>query len=80
MLAALFFVPAMNLAGIPPLSGFIGKLGLMRAGVADGGGWAWVLVAGSAATSLLTLYVVARYGTSPSGAPPRRARPPPARS
>lgn len=32
----------------------------MRAGVADGGGWAWLLVAGSAATSLLTLYVVAK--------------------
>ncbi|WP_030734897.1 Na+/H+ antiporter subunit D [Streptomyces griseus] len=60
MLALLFFVPAMNLAGIPPLSGFIGKLGLMRAGVADGSAWAWVLVAGSAATSLLTLYVVAK--------------------
>lgn len=60
VLAALFFVPAMNLAGIPPLSGFIGKLGLMRAGVADGGVWAWILVAGSVATSLLTLYVMAK--------------------
>ncbi|MEI7032803.1 Na+/H+ antiporter subunit D [Streptomyces pratensis] len=60
ILALLFFVPAMNLAGIPPLSGFIGKLGLMRAGVADGGAWAWVLVAASAATSLLTLYVAAK--------------------
>ncbi len=36
LLAVLFFVPAMNLAGIPPLSGFIGKLGLLEAGVADG--------------------------------------------
>ncbi|MEU3653657.1 Na+/H+ antiporter subunit D [Streptomyces sp. NPDC032161] len=60
LLAALFFVPAMNLAGIPPLSGFIGKLGLMRAGVEDGGAWAWLLVIGSAVTSLLTLYVVAK--------------------
>ncbi|QHY97135.1 Na(+)/H(+) antiporter subunit D [Streptomyces sp. S4.7] len=60
VLAVLFFVPAMNLAGIPPLSGFIGKLGLMRAGVADGGVWAWALVIGSAVTSLLTLYVMAK--------------------
>ncbi|MFE7424579.1 MULTISPECIES: Na+/H+ antiporter subunit D [unclassified Streptomyces] len=60
LLAVLFFVPAMNLAGIPPLSGFIGKLGLMRAGVEDGGAWAWLLVVGSAVTSLLTLYVVAK--------------------
>jgi multicomponent Na+:H+ antiporter subunit D len=60
LLAVLFFVPAMNLAGIPPLSGFIGKLGLMRAGVADGGVWAWILVAGASVTSLLTLYVMAK--------------------
>ncbi|QNE74238.1 Na+/H+ antiporter subunit D [Streptomyces finlayi] len=60
VLAVLFFVPAMNLAGIPPLSGFIGKLGLVRAGVADGGAMAWILVAGSVATSLLTLYVMAK--------------------
>lgn len=60
LLAVLFFVPAMNFAGIPPLSGFIGKLGLMRAGVADGSAWAWVLVAGATVTSLLTLYVMAK--------------------
>ncbi|MFE7750192.1 Na+/H+ antiporter subunit D [Streptomyces sp. NPDC057428] len=60
LLAVLFFIPAMNLAGIPPLSGFIGKLGLMQAGVADGGVWAWILVAGASVTSLLTLYVMAK--------------------
>ncbi|MEU1280118.1 Na+/H+ antiporter subunit D [Streptomyces sp. NPDC005805] len=60
LLGVLFFVAAMNLAGVPPLSGFIGKLQLMRAGVADAGAWAWLLVAGSAVTSLLTLYVVAK--------------------
>ncbi|MEU2474845.1 Na+/H+ antiporter subunit D [Streptomyces sp. NPDC012842] len=60
LLALLFFVPAMNFAGIPPFSGFIGKLGLMRAGVSDGGVWAWTLVAGATVTSLLTLYVMAK--------------------
>ncbi|MBL1291103.1 Na+/H+ antiporter subunit D [Streptomyces sp. For3] len=60
LLAALFFVPAMNFAGIPPFSGFIGKLGLMRAGVSDGSVWAWILVAGATVTSLLTLYVMAK--------------------
>ena len=33
LLAVLFFVPAMNLAGIPPFSGFIGKVGLLQAAV-----------------------------------------------
>lgn len=60
VLGVLFFVPAMNLAGIPPLSGFVGKLGLLRAGVADGSPLALLLVVGSVATSLLTLYAMAK--------------------
>lgn len=60
LLAIVFFIPAMNLAGIPPLSGFLGKLGLLRAGVDDGGVLAYVLVAGGTATSLLTLYALAK--------------------
>ncbi|MCL2464165.1 MAG: Na+/H+ antiporter subunit D [Micrococcales bacterium] len=60
VLAVLFFVPAMNLAGIPPLSGFLGKLGLIEAGVAVGTPLAWVVVAGSVLTSLLTLYALIR--------------------
>jgi multicomponent Na+:H+ antiporter subunit D len=63
LLAVLFFVPAMNLAGIPPLSGFIGKLGLLEAGVADGSPLALTLVAGGVVTSLLTLLAVARVWT-----------------
>ncbi|WP_415830759.1 Na+/H+ antiporter subunit D, partial [Janibacter anophelis] len=60
VLAILFFVPAMNLAGIPPFSGFVGKVGLLQAGAADGGAVAWTLVVGSVVTSLLTLYAVAK--------------------
>ncbi|ABS01535.1 multicomponent Na+:H+ antiporter subunit D [Kineococcus radiotolerans] len=60
LLAVLFFVPAMNLAGIPPFSGFLGKLGLLQAGVDVGTTSAYVLVAGGVLTSLLTLYAIAK--------------------
>jgi multicomponent Na+:H+ antiporter subunit D len=70
LLAVLFFVPAMNLAGIPPLSGFIGKLGLLQAGVADGSPLALTLVAGGVVTSLLTLLAVARVWTRAFWRPP----------
>ncbi|SDY50807.1 multisubunit sodium/proton antiporter, MrpD subunit [Micromonospora pattaloongensis] len=60
VLAVLFFLPALNLAGIPPFSGFLGKLGLLQAGVAVGGWLAWAVVAGGTLTSLLTLYAVMR--------------------
>ncbi|MCW4351804.1 Na+/H+ antiporter subunit D [Hoyosella sp. YIM 151337] len=63
LLALIFFIPALNLGGIPPFSGFIGKVALVQAGVDDAGVLAWVLVFGSIATSLLTLYVVARIWT-----------------
>ncbi|MFG2055012.1 Na+/H+ antiporter subunit D [Micromonospora sp. NPDC048930] len=60
LLAVLFFVPAMNLSGIPPFSGFLGKLGLLQAGVAAGGTLPAVLVAAGTLTSLLTLYAASR--------------------
>ncbi|MBO0855620.1 MAG: Na+/H+ antiporter subunit D [Nocardia sp.] len=59
-LALLFGVPALNLGGIPPFSGFIGKVRLLQAGAADGSVLAWILVVGSVLTSLLTLYALAR--------------------
>ncbi|WP_190394182.1 Na+/H+ antiporter subunit D [Nocardiopsis quinghaiensis] len=60
VLAVLFFIPAMSLGGIPPLSGFLGKVGLLQAGVAAGTPLAYTLVGTSVLTSLLTLYVIAR--------------------
>ncbi|MEO6123448.1 MAG: Na+/H+ antiporter subunit D [Ilumatobacteraceae bacterium] len=51
-LAALFVIPALSLAGIPPLSGFVGKLGLITAGLDAGDG---ILVAVAITCSLLTL-------------------------
>jgi multicomponent Na+:H+ antiporter subunit D len=60
LLAVLFFVPAMNLAGIPPFSGFLGKLGLLQAGVQLGTPLAYALVIGGVLTSLLTLLAIAR--------------------
>jgi multicomponent Na+:H+ antiporter subunit D len=52
-LALLFLVPAFSLAGIPPLSGFWGKLVLVRAGLDAG---QYVATAVALAVSLLTLY------------------------
>ncbi|MEJ7650966.1 MAG: Na+/H+ antiporter subunit D [Nakamurella sp.] len=59
-LAVLFFIPAMNLGGVPPFSGFLGKVGLVEAGIATGSVTAIVVVAGGALTSLLTLLAIVR--------------------
>ncbi|MFC4396853.1 MULTISPECIES: Na+/H+ antiporter subunit D [Micrococcaceae] len=60
MLALLFFIPGMNLAGIPPFSGFLGKVGLLQAGIELGTPLAYALVIGGVVTSLLTLLAIAR--------------------
>ncbi|MCX6519037.1 MAG: proton-conducting transporter membrane subunit [Actinobacteria bacterium] len=51
-LAALFLIPALSLAGLPPFSGFLGKYALVRAGFEDG---RWVIVTVALVGSLLTL-------------------------
>lgn len=58
LIAVLYFIPAINLGGIPPFSGFIGKIMLMQAGAERGDLMAWLLIGGAVATSLLTLYVM----------------------
>ncbi len=52
-LAVLFLLAALALAGLPPLSGFFAKLGLVRAGLAQGH---YLIVAVALGVSLLTLF------------------------
>ncbi|KAF1699416.1 monovalent cation/H+ antiporter subunit D [Pseudoxanthomonas jiangsuensis] len=56
----LFLLAAVSLAGLPPLSGFIGKLLLLGAVPAGATPWVWTLVLGS---SFLMLVGLARAGT-----------------
>jgi multicomponent Na+:H+ antiporter subunit D len=60
ILGVLFFLPAMNLAGIPPLSGFVAKVALLQAAAAVGGVGAYCLLAAMLMTSLLTLYAMTK--------------------
>lgn len=72
--AALFLVAALSLAGIPPLSGFVGKLAIIDAGFAAGTN---TIVAVSLVVSLLTLFSMTKiwngvfWGTPehPTGTP-----------
>ena len=57
LLALLFFIPAMSLAGIPPLSGFFAKLALVQAGL---GADQYAMVAVALIVSPLTLYSMTR--------------------
>lgn len=80
VIAVLFFVPAINLAGIPPLSGFVGKVGLLEAGAQVGTPVVYVLLGGSVVTSLLTLYAMVKawnkafWQPAPRPLPARRVR------
>jgi multicomponent Na+:H+ antiporter subunit D len=53
VVALLFLLPALSLAGLPPLSGFFVKLGLVQAGLLQG---QYAMVAVSLGVSVLTLY------------------------
>jgi multicomponent Na+:H+ antiporter subunit D len=60
LLAALFLVPALSLAGMPPLSGFFAKLSLVQAGL---GSRQYAIVAVALMVGLLTLFSVTRLWT-----------------
>ena len=52
LVGMLFLLPALSLAGVPPFSGFVGKLALVDAGI---GASAWVITGVSLAVSIMTL-------------------------
>ena len=60
LIAVLYFIPAINLGGIPPLSGFIGKIALFETAASVGTPIMMVLIVGGIVTSLLTLYALMR--------------------
>lgn len=60
LVAVFFLIPALNLGGIPPFSGFIGKLALFEATAQQGAPLGYVLIGAGALVSLLTLYALAR--------------------
>jgi multicomponent Na+:H+ antiporter subunit D len=60
LIALLYFIPAINLGGLPPFSGFIGKFALFDAAAQVGTPLMIVLIVGGVITSLLTLYTLMR--------------------
>ncbi|NPV07671.1 MAG: Na+/H+ antiporter subunit D [Anaerolineae bacterium] len=60
VLAFVFLVPALSLAGLPPLSGFFAKLLLVRAGIEAA---QYAMVAVALAVSILTLYSMMKIWT-----------------
>ena len=63
LVAVLFALPALSLAGVPPFSGFVAKLALLRAGAGAGTWLAYGVTGVAVLTSLLTLYAMARVWT-----------------
>ncbi|MBL3687278.1 Na+/H+ antiporter subunit D [Leucobacter zeae] len=60
LIGVLFFIPMLNLGGIPPFSGFIGKIGLFTVAAEIASPGAYWLIGIGALVSLLTLYALAR--------------------
>ena len=58
-LAALYAIPALTLAGVPPTAGFVAKLALLQAGAAAGV-WPTVVAGVVVLASLLTLYALVK--------------------
>lgn len=55
LLGGLFFAGAVAIAGMPPLSGFIGKVLLLRAVEPEEAIWLWTVILGAGLAGLITL-------------------------
>jgi len=79
LLAVLFLIPALSLAGVPPFSGFVAKLSLAQAGFAAD---RYAVVAVSLLVGLLTLFSMTKiwagafWGPPPEDAAPTAKRAP----
>lgn len=62
--AALVFISVINIGGIPPFSGFLGKVGILLAALQQGSVVAFVSVIVGTLVSLLTLYALIRAWNS----------------
>ncbi|MFP2769228.1 Na+/H+ antiporter subunit D [Oceanisphaera sp. KMM 10153] len=72
-LALLFLIPAMSLAGLPPLSGFFAKYTVIRAGIEA---QSWLMVAIALIVGLLTLYSMVKIWAEAFWKPlPEEAKP-----
>ncbi len=60
LLGLLFLIGAVSVAGLPPLSGFIGKLALLGSVPADQVWWIWATIL---ITSLMTVVALSRVGS-----------------
>jgi multicomponent Na+:H+ antiporter subunit D len=80
-LAVLFLLPALSLAGVPPLSGFVSKLALIDAGIGAG---QYAAIGVSLVVGLLTLFSMLRiwvgvFWKPAADGPPPASPPAPAR-
>jgi multicomponent Na+:H+ antiporter subunit D len=74
LFVALFAVPMLSLAGIPPLSGFWAKLFVLRAGIGAGMGWLSLVALVAALLTIVSvaaLWVEACWKSLPVDRPPR---------
>lgn len=78
LLSALFFIPALSLAGVPPFSGFFTKLALIRAALRAEH---WLIAGTAAGVGLLTLFSMMKiwreaFWKAPPDDQPHRPSPP----